>query len=110
MKMVMLSRSIISEINAIFETHLAYRTNAKKVLKVRVTCVLADVIRYWKMTSYMALDCVTSFLRWKDVTNACKRMRRSLSIGGSSSVQWGKLEKAEDFKCVFAIYCVLESK
>ena len=72
--------------------------------------MLADVIRYWKMPSYMALDCVASFLRWKDVTNTCKRMRRSPSIGGSSSVQWGKFEKAEDFKCVFAIYCVFESK
>ena len=39
------------------------------------------------MTSFMALDGVTSFLRLKDVTNTCKRMRRGLSIGGSSSVQ-----------------------
>ena len=34
------------------------------------------------------LDGVTSFLRLKDVTNICKCKRRSLSIGGSSSVQW----------------------
>ena len=62
------------------------------------------------MTSFMALDDVTSFLRLYDVT--CKRMRRSLSIGGSSSLQCngGKLEEAEDFECVFVIYCVLESK
>ena len=39
------------------------------------------------MTSFMALDGVTSIFRLKDVTNTCKRMRRSLSIGGSSSVQ-----------------------
>ena len=39
----------------------------------------------------MALDGVTSFLRVEDVTNTCKRMRRSLSIGGSSSVQWRKV-------------------
>ena len=52
--------------------------------------MLADVICYWKMTSCMALDGVTSFLRLKGVTNSCKRMRRSLSIGGSSSVQWRK--------------------
>ena len=58
----------------------------------------------------MALDGVTSFLRLKDVTITCKRMRRSLSIGGSSSVQWRKLEEAEDFECVFVVYCVLESK
>ena len=43
------------------------------------------------MTSFMALDGVTSFLRLKDVTITCKRMRRSLSIGGSSSVQWRKV-------------------
>ena len=35
----------------------------------------------------MAVDGVTSFLRLKGVTNTCKRMRRGLSIGGSSSVQ-----------------------
>ena len=50
----------------------------------------ADVICYWRMTSFMALDGVTSFLRLKDVTNTRKQMRRSLSIGGSSSVQWLK--------------------
>ena len=33
----------------------------------------------------MALDGVTLFLRLKDVTNTCKRMRHGLSIGGSSS-------------------------
>ena len=62
------------------------------------------------MTSFMALDGVTSFLRLKDVTITCKRMRRSLSIGGSSSVQWRELGEAEDFECVFFVYCVLESK
>ena len=44
--------------------------------------------------SFMALDGVTSFLHLKDFTNTCKPMRRSLSIGGSSSVHGGKLEKA----------------
>ena len=58
------------------------------------------------MTSFVALDGVTSFLGLKDVTITCKRMRRSLSIGGSSSV----LEEAEYFECVFIVYCVLESK
>ena len=62
------------------------------------------------MTSFMVLDGVTSFLRMKDVTITCKRMRRSLSIGGSYSVQCRKLEEAEDFKCVFVAYCVLELK
>ena len=62
------------------------------------------------MTSFMTLDGVTSFLRLKAFTNTCKRMRRSLRIGGSSSVQWRKMEEAEDFKCVFVVYFVLESK
>ena len=56
--------------------------------------MLADVICYWKMTSFMALDSVTSFQCLKDVTNIGKRMRRSLSIGGSSSMQWWKVGKS----------------
>ena len=47
--------------------------------------MIADVICYWKMMSFMSLDGVTSFLRLKDVTKTCKRMRRGLSIGSSSS-------------------------
>ena len=43
-------------------------------LKARGKCVLADVISCWKMTSFMALDGVTSFLRLNDVTNTRKRM------------------------------------
>ena len=39
------------------------------------------------MTSFMALDGVTSFLRLKDITNTCKRMRRGLSIGGSAKAE-----------------------
>ena len=34
----------------------------------------ADIICYWKMTSVMALDGVTSFSCLKDVTNTSKRM------------------------------------
>ena len=34
--------------------------------------MLADVICYLKMTSFMVLDGVTSFLRLKDVINTCK--------------------------------------
>ena len=55
--------------------------------------MLADVICYWKMTSFMTLDGVKSFLPLKDITNTCKRMRRSLGIGGSSSVQWRKVRR-----------------
>ena len=72
--------------------------------------MIADVICYWKMTSFMTLDGVTSFLRLKDVTNTCKRMRRGLSIGRSSSVQRRNLEEAERFKFVFVVYCAIKSK
>ena len=58
----------------------------------------------------MALDGVTSYLRLKDVASTFTRMRRSLTIGGILQCNGGKLEKAEDFKCVFVVYCVLESK
>ena len=56
--------------------------------------MLADVICCWKRTSFMALDCFTSFLRLKDVTNTLKQMLPSLSIGGSSSVQWRKVGRS----------------
>ena len=62
------------------------------------------------MTPFMMLNGVTSFLCLKDVTKACKHKQRSLSIGCSSSVQWRMLEEAEDFKCVFVVYFVFESK
>ena len=51
------------------------------------------------MTSVMVLDGLTSFLRLKDVKNACKCSRNSPTFGGVSSVQ------AEDFKSVFILYC-----
>ena len=44
--------------------------------------------------SFMALDCVTSFVCLKDVAITCKRMQRSLSIGGSASVQWRKVGRS----------------
>ena len=53
---------------------------------------------------------VNSLVRLKDVTHTSKRMRHSPTIGRNSSVQWRKLEEAEDFECVFVVYCVLESK
>ena len=48
--------------------------------------MLADVIGNWKMTLFMALGGGTSILCLKDVTNTCKCMQCSLSIGGSSSL------------------------
>ena len=41
--------------------------------------------------SFMALNGVMSFLGLKAVINSRKQMRRSLSIGGSFSVQWRKI-------------------
>ena len=53
------------------------------------------------MTSFMALDGVTSFLRLKEVTNTCKRMRRGLSIGRSffsaKAESWKKLKTSNLF-------------
>ena len=75
--------------------------------------MIADVIFYWKMTSFMALDKTVQrrFYACKTLQiHVYRRMLHCLSIGGSSSVQWRKLEEAEDFKCVFVVYCVLESK
>ena len=63
--------------------------------------MLADIICCRKMTSFMALDGVTSFLRLKNVTITRKRMRRSLSIGGSSSVQWRKVRKSSRLQMCF---------
>ena len=56
--------------------------------------MIADVICYRKMTSFMALDGVTSYSLLKDVTKTCKRMRRGLSIGGSSSMQRRKVGRS----------------
>ena len=56
--------------------------------------MIADVICYWKTTSFMALDGVTPFLRLKDVTITCKRMGRGLDIGGSFSVQRQKVGRS----------------
>ena len=64
------------------------------------------------MTSVMALDGVTSFLRLKEVKNACivnvSEIVRSLA--GFLQCNGGKLEEAEYFKSVFIIYCEFESK
>ena len=37
--------------------------------------MLADVICYWKMMSFIALDGITTFLHLKDVTIAGKQIR-----------------------------------
>ena len=63
--------------------------------------------RHWKMTSFMALVGVTSFLPLKDVTITCKHMWRSLSIGSSSSVQWRKVGRSWRLRmCFRRLLCV----
>ena len=56
------------------------------VLKARGKRALADVNCYYKMTSIVVFDGVTSFLRLKDVTYLYKRKRHSPTNGGISSV------------------------
>ena len=68
--------------------------------------MLTDIIYCCKMTSVMALDIIMLFLRLKYVTNATQ----SNYLSGIIHCNVGKLEKAEDFKYVFTVNCVLESK
>ena len=59
------------------------------------------------MTSFMALDSVTSFLRLKEVTITRKRMQRSLSVVGSSSVQWRKVARSCRLRmCFRRLLCI----
>ena len=68
---------------------------------------MCDSWRHWKLTSFIALDGVTSFLRLKDVTITCKRMLCSLSIGGSSSVQLRKVGRSWRLQmCFRRLLCV----
>ena len=63
------------------------------------------------MMSFVALDGVTLFLCWKDITNACKKVCDTVQLlAGFPQCNGGKLEVAEYFKCIFVIYCVLELK
>ena len=58
----------------------------------------------------MALNDVRSFLSLKDVTNTCYVCDTVQLLVVFLQCKGGKLEEAEDFNCVFVIYCVLESK
>ena len=62
------------------------------------------------MTSFIALDGVTSYLRRMKLqihVNVCDTVQL---LAGIIQYNGGKLEEAEDFQCVFIVYCVLESK
>ena len=69
--------------------------------------MIAGVICYCKMTSFMALDCVTSFLRLKTLqihVNVCDVV---LVLAGVLQCKGGKLAEAKDFKFVFRVYCAI---
>ena len=69
-----------------------------------------DSWHHWKMTSFMALDSVTSFLRLKDVTITCKGMWRSLKYWReffSAMVQWWKVGRSwRLWMCFRLLLCV----
>ena len=81
----------------------AYKASAKKrvisnynvtVFKAHGKPAQADVNCYCKMMSFLMLYSVTSFLRLKDITNTCKCMQQSPTIGRISSVQWRKVGRS----------------
>ena len=62
------------------------------------------------MTSLMASDGVTLFYACKTLqihVNECDIVYVMIGVLQCNS---GKLEEPENFKCVFVVYCVLESK
>ena len=73
-------------------------------------CVLADVICCGKVTSFKALDGVTSFKRLKNVKIHVNKCNIVKVLAGALQCNGGKLEEAEYFKCVSFVYCVLETK
>ena len=74
------------------------------VLKACGKPALVDDICYCKMTSIVALGSVTSLLRFKMLhihVNLCNTVQLLAEFLLCNS---GKLEEAEDFKCVFFFY------
>ena len=68
---------------------------------------MSVIIRYWKMTSFMTLDVVTSFLRLKDVTN--KRIRKIYSYDiHLKHDKWMSIKGNKYIVCFIAIYsCIV---
>ena len=90
-------------------TYLAYRANGKKLWYIGqlFTAKVRDSWRHWKMTSFIVLDGVTTFLRLKDLTITCKYMRRSLNIGRRTSVQRRKVGRSCRLRmCFRCLLCV----
>ena len=71
--------------------------------------MLADINCHSKMTSVMALDSVTLFLRLKDVTNTCKCIRNSPTIAGFLQCNGRKLEKLKTSN-VFSYFIVCSNR
>ena len=65
---------------------------------------------YCKMTSVMAFEGVTSRLRLEDATNTVNICYTVRLLVGILQCIGGNSEEAEDFKCIFIAYCVLQSK
>ena len=66
----------------------------------------ADIICYWKMTSYMALGGITSFLHLKDITNTCKSMHHTKywqEFFSAMVESWKKLKTSNVFS-LFIVY------
>ena len=64
------------------------------VLKACGKHTLCDVNCYCKMTSVVALDGVTSFFSWKDITNHVNVRDTVQLFAGISSVQWPKVGRS----------------
>ena len=58
----------------------------------------------------MTLDDVTAFLRLKTLRIQVKLCNTVQLLAGFLKCNGGKLEEAEDLKCVFVVYYALESK
>ena len=58
------------------------------------------------MTSFIALDGVTSFLRLKDVTNTCKGMRRGLKYWREFFSAEAKIWKKPETSNLFSSFIV----
>ena len=59
--------------------------------------MLADVICSWKITSFMVLDGLTSFLRLKDVTNTYTMHNKFSNFLGFASFLCSSLCSADQF-------------
>ena len=62
------------------------------------------------MTSFMALDGVTSFYACQTLQLHVNVRDVVLVLAGVLQCNGRKLKQAEDFEYVFIVYCVLESK